>query len=180
MSGNTVWMREAAAQRRFGVKGPGAAAALAGLDLAVPDTPNTWSPLYADDSDGGCNIVGRLGNSEFFVEECDDAPGIAALEALTAGGSGGAYPVLRADRAMVLGGPAALEVMAEVCNVDFSATPERAVLMTSMIGVSVLVLPQQSAADGTIYRIWCDPSFGSYLWEELGKIVTRTESGRAI
>jgi sarcosine oxidase subunit gamma len=42
--------------------------------------------------------------------------------------------------------------------------------MTLMIGVSVLVLPQVTD-DGMVYRIWCDPSFGSYLQSELEQLV---------
>ena len=45
--------------------------------------------------------------------------------------------------------------------------------MTLMIGVGVLVLPQIGATTDAVYRIWCDPSFGPYLWSELEEIVTR-------
>ena len=44
--------------------------------------------------------------------------------------------------------------------------------MTLMVGVSVLVLPQRHP-DGAIYRIWCDPSFGKYLWETLEEVVQK-------
>jgi hypothetical protein len=43
--------------------------------------------------------------------------------------------------------------------------------MTLMIGVSVLVMPQER--DGLVYRIWCDPSFGSYLKSELENMVNQ-------
>jgi hypothetical protein len=46
--------------------------------------------------------------------------------------------------------------------------------MTSMIGVSVLVVPQggaPQAADSVSFRIWCDPTFGAYLGESLRQVV---------
>lgn len=173
-----AWLAEPVPERRFGVKGPRAAQALAELSIAVPQRANSWAPLRAADGAGSWNVIGRLGNTEFFLEEAGDAPAIAALEALTARGFDGAWPVLREDCALVLGGWAAREVLAETCNVDFGALRgERLVVMTSMTGVGVLVMPQESDDDGTIYRIWCDPSYGAYLWAELEEIVTRRETG---
>jgi sarcosine oxidase subunit gamma len=107
---------------------------------------------------------------EFFLEEGGDASAITALEKLSGEETPGAYPVLREDFAVVLGGPLALEVLAQVCNVNFSALPEHAVVMTLMIGVAVLVIAQQTD-EGRVYRIWCDPSFGSYLKSELEQLV---------
>jgi hypothetical protein len=43
--------------------------------------------------------------------------------------------------------------------------------MTLMAGVAVLVLLQTTAADRA-YHIWCDPTFGPYLQETLGAVVT--------
>ena len=115
-------------------------------------------------------MIGRLGNTEFFLEESGTAPGIAALEQRLQG-EAGAWPVLREDFGVVLGGARAGEALAEVCNVDFAALPlaQKPVVMTLMTGVAVLVLPQ-----GASYRIWCDPSFGSYLWETLREVVGTT------
>jgi sarcosine oxidase subunit gamma len=163
----SAWVRTPESQRRFGVKGPRVAELLARLELPVPDKPNSWSPLRAGDS---WSVIGRLGSTEYFIEEGGDAAGIAALEKLTAEGTPGAYPVLREDFAVVLGGPRAPDVLAQMCNVHFAALPERAVVMTLMIGVAVLVMPQETG-DGRIYRIWCDPSFGSYLKSELEQLV---------
>ena len=74
----------------------------------------------------------------------------------------------------MLGGDRVSEVLAQVCNVNFAALDigQRPVVMTLMVGVSVLVLPQQQP-DGAIYRIWCDPSFGTYLWETLEEVVQK-------
>ncbi len=168
------------AGRRFGVKGPRAAAALEQLGITVPAQPNSWAPLHAGAADVSVDIVGRLGGTEFFIEESGDASSIARLEELTSQGIAGAYPVLREDCAFVLAGAAAGDVLAQFCNVNLPAldTTARPVVMTLMIGVAVLVLPQPTA-DGTIYRIWCDPSFGSYLREEFEEAIKRLETGSA-
>ena len=167
MSG--AWLRRAEPKRRFGIKGARAAELLRELTLAVPERPNTWSPLRVSEREDSWNVIGRLGSAEFFIEESGEAPGITAIEQLCAG-TPGAYPVLREDFAVVLGGATALEVLAQVCNVNFAVLPARTVVMTLMIGVSVLVLPQVTD-DGMVYRIWCDPSFGSYLQSELEQLV---------
>jgi len=172
-SRDAAWLAEALPERRFGVKGPRAAAALEQLGLAAPARPNTWAPLRVHDRDDSWNVVARLGFTEFFVEERSEATGIAALVQLTAGEFAGAYPVLREDSAIVLGGDRAGDVLAQVCNVNFSALSSRRVVMTLMVGASVLVLPQVSPSDGAIYRIWCDPSFGPYLWETLEAVVQK-------
>jgi sarcosine oxidase subunit gamma len=171
MSGATVWMTGPVAEKRWGLKGPRAAEVLADAGLAVPAHANSWAPL----GDGPADMIARLGNSEFFIEH-GAAIDTRALEASLAAGVTGAYPVPREDCALVLGGAAANEALAQVCNVDFAALDlaARPIVMTSMIGVGVLVLPQ--AGDGHLhrgmaYRIWCDPSFGSYLESSLRAVV---------
>jgi sarcosine oxidase subunit gamma len=173
-----AWLAEALPERRMGVKGPLAAATLKQLGLAVPDRPNSWAPLRAQDREDSWNVISRLGSTEFFIEERGEAPAIIALEQLTARGPAGVYPVLREDCAIVLGGASADEALAQVCNVEFNVLQPRTVVMTLMVGVSVLVLPQLSPEDGAIYRIWCDPSFGPYLWETLEEVVQKIPGSR--
>jgi sarcosine oxidase subunit gamma len=78
----------------------------------------------------------------------------------------------------VLAGDGALDVLAQVCNVNFGALDcaARPVIMTLMIGVAVLMVPQGGGANGAAgggvqYRIWCDPTFGEYLEESVGAVV---------
>jgi sarcosine oxidase subunit gamma len=177
---DAAWLAEAIAVKRVGLKGPRAGEELARLQLAVPRQPNSWAPLSDSDGPGSVNVVCRLGTSEFFIEERGDAPGVVALEALLRARPDGTWPVLREDFAFVLGGGSADEALAQVCNVNFAALQfeARPVVMTLMIGVSVLVLPQVSEDDGRCFRIWCDPSYGAYLWAELEEIVTRISAGR--
>src|SRR5687768_14888450 len=113
MKRSVLWLEQAAPRRRFGLKGPRAAELLQKQGLIVPRQPNTWSPLHAQDPDDAPDVISRLGNTEFFIEEQGDAPGIAALQAAMAAEFAGAYPVLREDFAMVLGGKRAAEALAE-------------------------------------------------------------------
>jgi sarcosine oxidase subunit gamma len=74
------------------------------------------------------------------------------------------------------------ELLAQVCNIDFASldVDSLPVIMTLMIGVSVLVVPQQTAGARRRYRIWCDPTFGGYLGETLTALVKEsggTQSG---
>jgi sarcosine oxidase subunit gamma len=175
MNVGAAWLVAAPPERRVGVKGPRAAQALAHLGLAVPARPNTWEPLRTREREESWNVVARLGFTEFFVEEGGDAAGVAALEELIDGGFMGAYPVLREDVSLVLGGEYARDVLAQVCNVNFGALEiaQRPVVMTLMVGIAVLVLPQLAPDDGAVYRIWCDPSYGSYLRESLEQAIEK-------
>jgi len=173
-----AWLRPATSERRIGVKGKHAAQLLTELGLLVPRRPNAWLPLRAADRDDSPNVIARLGNTEFFIEEQGDAPGIAALEARLAEPLDGAYPVLREDVALEIGGVGAADVLAQVCNVDLAAldTATKPIVMTLMIGIGVLVLPQRRD-DGTVYRIWCDPTLGATLESELEEIIKELSAG---
>lgn len=175
MSASVLWLDQPTQRRCFGVKGPRAAEVLKQLGLNVPGKPNSWAPLRMEDRDDSPNVIGRLGSTEFFIEEQDTASSIAALEQRLPA-EPGAWPVLREDFGVVLGGARAGEVLAEVCNVEFAALAlaHKPVVMTLMTGVAVLVLPQ-----GSNYRIWCDPSFGSYLWDTLSEVI-RTTTGNSV
>ena len=141
---------------RFGCKGPGAAAWLADAGLPLPAEPNSWMPL----GDGG--RIARLGVGEFLVEA--DASLVATLAARPR--SAGVYPVLRQDLAVVLVGEHLPELMAQTCNVNFAALDltRRPVVLTSMAGVGVILAPGEEAGRPAC-RLWCDGTYGHYLWE---------------
>jgi sarcosine oxidase, subunit gamma len=170
-AGTGLEMHRGGPRHRFGLKGPQAAVWLAERGIAVPAAPNTWSQNSPPGRDRG-PLVARLGSAEFFLE---DAAGDALLRGIEPGAEThppGVYPVLRQDEAFVLGGARVHEALAQVCNVNFAdlALEAQPVVMTSMIGVSVLVVPRE--ADGVRrYRIWCDPTFGGYLGESLEAVV---------
>ena len=151
---------------RVGLKGPRAAEWLAANGVPLPAAPNTWAHSEASLSDP--LLVARLGASEFFLE---DGAGGTALERISGSldqPQPGVYPVIREDWAFLLGGEGVHEVLVQVCNVNFAALPldSHPVIMTLMMGVAVLVVPQKEQ-----YRIWCDPTFGPYMSESLGAVV---------
>jgi sarcosine oxidase subunit gamma len=161
---------------RLGLKGPRAQDWLAACGIDTPAAPNTWLGFAGDRALAGAAedglLVARLGAGEFFLEDAEAGVIVRALTAVALASPAGVYPVLREDAAFRLAGDGALDVLAQVCNVDFAtlALEPRPVVMTLMIGVSVLVLPQ--AKDGRRrFQIWCDPTFGEYLGESVGSVV---------
>lgn len=162
-----VLLQDVSHARRIGFKGPGAIAWLQGRGIALPERANSWCAMNADERD----IVVRLGAAEFMLEQASGDMAWRALAGELAAPIAGVYPVLREDRAFMLMGQDADAVLAEVCNVNFAAlaAEEREALMTMMIGVAVIVVPQGNAARRR-YRIWCDPSYGDYLWSALQEV----------
>jgi sarcosine oxidase, subunit gamma len=165
-----IMLTDASCLPRMGVKGPQAEAWLRSQGVSVPEGVNAWSRT----ADG--MIVARLARSEFFLE---DRPGGDAVErcrgALTP--APGLYPVLRQDAALGLAGLRLNDLLVQTCNADFrsSAADGSTVVMTSMVGVSVLALWDRTEV-GPVMRIWCDGTFGSYLWETL-LAIAREEGG---
>ena len=153
---------------RCGCKGPGTIAWLDSLEVPVPEKPNTWLPL----GEGG--RIARLGMTEFLIE--GDAVVVERLSA--APRAAGVYPVQHEDAALILGGARVNELLRQTCNVNFAALKlaDRPVVLTSLVGVGVAVLPQQTA-QGLIYRIWCDGSYGRYLFETLHDIAHELGGG---
>jgi sarcosine oxidase subunit gamma len=154
---------------RAGCKGPRAAEWLAAQGLDVPAAPNSYSG--ASDAPDAV-LVARLGWSEFFLEQGVPGDTVRRVAAAAATTLPGVYPVLREDWAWVLGGAGAEAMLAEVCNVNFAAlqVSARPVIMTLMIGVAVLIVPQDIAGVRR-YRIWCDPTYGPSLGETLQGVV---------
>lgn len=164
--GARVQIAQAPHVNRLGLKGPNAAAWLDQHGLPVPSRPNSWICASADEQD----IVVRLGATEFFLEHAS-TPAPQSLANELAAPIPGVYPVLREDRAFLLGGESANAVLAEMCNVNFSALPEGEAVMTLMIGVAVVVVAQGNAARRR-YRIWCDPSYGDSFWSSLQDVAS--------
>jgi sarcosine oxidase, subunit gamma len=168
---------------RFGCKGPRAAEWLTQHGITVPALPNTWGLV---DSEDPASLIARLGNSEFFIEFSQRSDLLQRLATELSAPLDGVYPVLREDRALVLSGADAPAVLAQVCNVDFknASRSGRELVMTLMVGIAVLVIPQRGKwgqspisaerQKGTVpdsYRIWCDPTFGDYLWSTLQDVI---------
>jgi sarcosine oxidase, subunit gamma len=155
-----IGIGDASARGRTGFKGPGAAAWLVQQSVPIPAQPNQWAALPA----GG--LVARLGRTEFLVEDMQGGTTCARLEALSI--PHGVHPVLRQDAALVLTGSRTVDLLLQTCSVDFGAldASARPVVLTSMVGVGVTVAvePLHGARR---YRIWCDGTYGAYLWTTL-------------
>lgn len=153
--------------KRSGVKGPGAARWLAEIGLPLPESANTWLPI-----EGG-GVIARLGRSEFLIEDGETGSPCARIESAVP--APGVYPVPRQDAEVVLIGSRVNELLLQTCAMNFAALDlsARPVVLTSMVGVGVTVLPQQrevGQAAGPIYRIWCDGTYGAYLWQTLVEV----------
>jgi sarcosine oxidase, subunit gamma len=164
-------------RHRMGCKGPRAAQWLAGQGIALPPAPNTWVSLTYASAEAAARhdndaLVARLGSSEFFLEGGARMGTLRDMLPWAAANPAGVYPVLREDTAYLLSGDGVHDVLAQVCNVNFAALSleSKPIVMTMMIGVAVLVIPQVADA-GRQYRIWCDPTFGAYVEGALGTIV---------
>jgi sarcosine oxidase, subunit gamma len=167
-TGEGAFLEDRQQRKRVGLKGPLAAQWLQQLGISIPERANAWTAITASEND----VVMRLGSSEFFFEQSVYADEFNTLAQALATTVPGVYPVLREDRAFVLAGSLADDVLAEVCNVNFRslALIERHAVMTMMTGVAVTVVPQGNVAQRR-YLVWCDPSFGDYLWSSLSDVV---------
>lgn len=157
-------------RRRAGVKGPGAAAWLNALGIVTPERMNSW--LRMDDG----TLVLRLGNTEYLVE---DAPGGSHAAQMNATAPApGVYPVPRYDAALVVAGRNALELTRQTCAFDFTTLSPAAqgVAMTSMVGVGITAVAMESGGE-TYYRLWCDGTYGGYLWATLVEVAADLGGG---
>jgi len=163
---------DVSARTRFGVKGANAAQWLAEQGLSIPDRPNSWQPL----TDGA--IIARLGLTEFLIEDSFGSAISPQLAHRCQTPPAKVYPVLRQDLALVLVGDRVSDLLRQTCSVNFQALSldERPVILTSMIGVAVTVIPVVYQHTH-LYRVWCDGTFGTYFWETLREIATELGGG---
>lgn len=152
---------EFSAFTRFAVKGAGAAEWLSAQGITLPAAANTW--LMQDST-----LVLRLGNSEYLLEDQFVAGHASRLAQGSAPVGAKLYPVARSDAALVLSGEHALSILAEACALDIAAelAETQRLLMTQVAGISVTLLKQTLNGE-TVYRLWCDGTYGGYLWHEL-------------
>lgn len=165
-----VWLQDYSWRQRFGCKGPEATRWLEAVGFSVPQPANSCA-IDANDV-----LVARLGATEFLIEAMGTASQgvIVAREKFPVPG---VYPVIRQDAAFILGGPRATDLLLETCSYPFAAdTNGDLVVMTSMIGVGVTVVPLR-VRDATEFNVWCDPSFGLYLWSTLVGIAREMGGG---
>ncbi|CAG9203812.1 conserved hypothetical protein [Paraburkholderia sabiae] len=170
MRAATLGIADVSFLSRTGFKGKGAAAWLQAQDIPVPELPNSWAPL------AGGGVVLRLGISEYLIEDGLTQGSSATVAHLDTPVH--VYPVLHQDVALVLCGDAVQELLLQTCNVNFAALDlaARPVVLTSMAGVAVTVMPGIRAGR-PYYRIWADGTYGLYLWECLAGIARELGGG---
>ena len=161
---------------RYGVKGPQAAQWLADHELAIPSNANSWT-LNTSQSRDKKSLVLRLGSSEFLIE---DQPGGLVSKKLASDiiRVAGVYKVPRADAAFVLSGSEVLNLFSELCSLDLRTTSllTNDVIMTHVAGISAIVL-RQTLNKELVYQLWCDGTYGSYMWEVLIEIAVELGGG---
>ena len=159
--------------QRFSVKGPQAAAWLAGKGMNTPAAINSW-----DEAAPGTMIL-RLGGSEFLLEDQHSGDTCALLaKGFKQAEVAGVYKVQRADAAFILSGSEALDLLSELCMLDLrdSALGANAVVMTQVAGISATLL-RQTLNGQQVYRIWCDETYGPYLWDMLTEVAKELGGG---
>ena len=115
--------------------------------LSLPVPPQPNSWLPLD----GGGLIARLGFTEFMIEGPD---------------------------ALIVGGSRLDELLRQTCNVNFRPLDPatRPVVLTSMVGVGVTVIPEVRKGLPAA-RIWCDGTYGHYLWETLLGIAVELGGG---
>lgn len=115
----------------------------------------------------GC--IARTGTHEFFLEADDRQAWFSLLSRDLRQSPAGVYRQERQDAEILLAGEKSRAVMARTCAHSFHGDPP-GIILTRVAGIScaVLFVPSGSAP---LYRVWCEPSYGVYLWEELLAIV---------
>ncbi|OGV76979.1 MAG: hypothetical protein A3I83_03415 [Methylotenera sp. RIFCSPLOWO2_02_FULL_45_14] len=156
---------------RYGVKGPQASQYLADREIAIPANPNAWT--LCDQK----TLVLRLGSSEFLIE--DQLGGLACKK--LAGDTmrvAGVYKVPRADAAFILSGSEVLNLFSELCSLDLreKSLSAKDVIMTQVAGISATVL-RQTIGGEQVYRVWCDGTYGPYMWDVLLEIAVELGGG---
>lgn len=159
---------DASAFKRVSIKGPQAASYLQQQGIALPEGANQWQ-LNQN------RLVMRLGNSEFFIEDQSQNMKPSVSELLSAEG---VHKVSRNDAAFILTGNHIQPLFAEICEIDLVAelATENRLVMTIIAGVSATLLSQTLNGE-RIYRLWCDGTYGPYLWKTLLNIIEQAGGG---
>jgi sarcosine oxidase subunit gamma len=157
--------------QRYGVKGPQASEWLVNHELAIPSKPNSWAICKKK------SLVLRLGTSEFLIEDLFGGYACSDLAEDTQRVAG-VYQVPRADASFILSGVEVLNLFSELCALDLrdQALLPDAVIMTQFAGVSVTLL-RQMLGDEQVYRLWCDGTYGPYMWEMLIEVAGELGGG---
>ena len=148
---------------KLGVKGPGAAGWLLGHGVQPPETAFEVAPLA-----GNGGIVARIGRSEFFLESgVDEAASLPIVSSIESPPTPTAHPMPRHDVSLLVAGARVPDLLAQTCGVNLMDEAPNRIVLTRFAAVSVMLLYRP---DPMRLRIWCDPSFGVYLWNAVLEI----------
>ena len=156
---------------RFGIKGPEAANWLMSQSIQIPINKNEWI-----EHEG--YLVLRLGNSEFLIEDQYNSNICQKLAGFNQAAVAGVYKVQRADAAFILSGSEVLNMLSELCMLDLrdSALASNTVVMTQVAGISATLL-RKTLNGEQVYRVWCDGTYGAYMWNMLLEVTKELEGG---
>lgn len=165
MSGFPFWFQPQRPTARMGLKGADAARLLQQAGIDVPGVANS---ITHPRSDSGTRCL-RLGNTEFLLEQDAGSDAIERVRALAGTADLRAWPVLRTDYCVLLGGPALFERLSHIASFDFETLDSTAdrVVMTLAADISVTLALDSAGPAPPQLRLWTDASFGIYLEETL-------------
>jgi len=168
----TLGICDVSCLRRFGVKGLNITQWLHAKSITYPADSNSWS-LH-----GGSILVLRLGSSEFLIEDQLEANACEPLINCTHFEPYGVVPVQRNDTALILSGSKLPALLSELCTLDLrdDALGENTVVMTQLAGISVTLI-RQTLQGEPVVRLWCDGTYGAYLWQTLNEIAEEQGGG---
>lgn len=169
---NTLGICDVSCLPRFGVKGLNAVQWLKEQKVEIPPQGNAWIVHQPD------TLVLRLGMNEFLLEDQLGGKACEALRTAVQPKAYGIYKVLRNDTSLILSGSRLPELFAEVCAIDLrdTALGPNELVMTQLAGISVTLLRQQLNGE-TVYRLWCDGTYGPYIWDTLLEIAEELGGG---
>jgi len=160
-------------RHRVGAKGTGARVWLEGLGLPTPAQPTQWCTA----ADG--TLIARLGMTEYLIEGSGTAESVERVRLSAPAAQ--VYPVPRFDAALVLTGDHLFDLLKQTCSFDFEGLPagEPTVVLTSMVGVGITAILSNTSnsAHRQHLRLWCDGTYGEYLWHTLVEVATELGGG---
>lgn len=169
---DTLGLCDVSCFARFGVKGVNVAQWLSAMQVVLPQQANSWVAT------NGASLVLRLGFNEYLVEDLPGGSTCAQLKQAGQPKEYGVHAVPRNDASFILSGSKVQALFSEVCAIDLreSALQEGQLVMTQIAGISATLL-RQTINGKPVYRMWCDGTYGPYMWETLLEIIEELGGG---
>lgn len=153
---------------KLGIKGPALQQWAQNHDITLPLHLYDTLPVGTD------GILARVGNDELILECAPDDALLSHIETSLSETTAEVYRLDQQALTILLGGSAALPVLAQTCGIDFASEPAARMIYTRLAGTSCAVLPHNTTGQ-RLYRLWIDYSLAVYLWETLTEIITELE-----